>query len=67
MKKKLVEGLDFYFNDMGYIVLTENYHLEKGICCGNGCRDCPYDYINVPGPRKEDLLNIRNYDKGKNK
>jgi Family of unknown function (DUF5522) len=67
MKKKLVEGLDFYFNDMGYIVLTEHYHLEKGFCCGNGCLHCPYDYINVPEPRKQELLNIRNYDKEKNK
>jgi hypothetical protein len=52
MKKKLEEGIDFYYNQKGYIVLTEKFHLEKGSCCGNGCLHCPYDYINVPEPQR---------------
>lgn len=60
MKKQLKEGLDFYYNEMGYMVLTARYHLEKGNCCGNGCLNCPFDYINVPEPRKSELLNKRN-------
>jgi hypothetical protein len=60
MKKQLKEGLDFYYNEMGYMVLTARYHLEKGNCCGNGCLNCPFDYINVPEPRKTELLNKRN-------
>ena len=64
MKNKLVEGVDFYYNLKGYIVLTEKYHLEKGSCCGNGCLHCPYDYINVSEPqRSELLLNRRNEKK----
>ena len=59
MKKQLVEGEDFYFNDQGYMVLTEKYHLEKGFCCGNGCTHCPYDYGNVPEPRRTELLDQR--------
>ncbi len=55
MKKKLVEGQDFYFNDHGYMVLTARYHLEKGTCCGNGCLHCPFDYKNVPEPRRSQL------------
>ena len=62
MKKQLKEGLDFYYNEMGYMVLTARYHLEKGNCCGNGCLNCPFDYINVPEPRKSELLNKRNDD-----
>jgi hypothetical protein len=62
MKKKLVEGVDFYFNEMGYIVLTAQYHLEKGTCCGNGCLNCPYEYINVPEPRKSELMATRRYE-----
>jgi len=50
MKKELIEGEDYYYNEEGYIVLTEKYHLERGHCCGNGCRHCPYDHINVPAP-----------------
>ncbi len=23
--------------------VTEQFHLERGQCCGNGCRHCPYD------------------------
>ena len=40
--KKLIEGRDYYFED-GLMVLTRRYLLERGYCCGNGCRHCPYD------------------------
>jgi len=33
--------------DTGYNVFTSLAHKERGKCCGNGCRHCPYDYINV--------------------
>jgi hypothetical protein len=55
MKKKLKEGVDFYYNEMGYMVLTAHYHMEKGNCCGNGCLHCPFNYINVPEPRRSEL------------
>jgi hypothetical protein len=55
VKKKLVEGEDFYYEN-GFIVLSEKYHLERGYCCGNGCRHCPYQYINVTEPRRSELL-----------
>ncbi len=51
----LIEGEDFYYNEQGYIVLTEKYHMQKGFCCGNGCRHCPYNYINVPEPKRSEL------------
>ena len=44
---ELIEGVHFYMNEDGYIVLTEKYHLEKGSCCGIGCLHCPYNYENV--------------------
>ena len=37
----LVEGEDYYFED-GLMVLTAKFLLERGYCCGNGCRHCPY-------------------------
>jgi hypothetical protein len=55
----LVEGIDFYINKNGYIVLTEKYHLEKGFCCGLGCLHCPYNYENVPEPRRSSLLSSK--------
>jgi hypothetical protein len=49
------EGKDFYYDVRGYMVLTAAYLLERGFCCGNGCRHCPYDYENVPEPRRTEL------------
>jgi hypothetical protein len=57
LKQKLIEGKDFYYNNEGFIVMTEKYHLERGFCCGNGCKHCPYNYENVPEPKKSQLLN----------
>ena len=36
-----VEGLDFYFED-GLMVLTRRYLQNRGYCCENLCRHCPY-------------------------
>ena len=41
--KPLVEGVDFYM-EKGMFVLTEKYLRERGYCCGNGCRHCPYGH-----------------------
>lgn len=59
----LVEGEDFYYNDQGYIVLTESFHLKKGFCCGNGCMHCPYHYENVPEPKRTELLSLKHNGK----
>lgn len=59
MSKPLTEGLDYYFNEQGFMVLTEKYHLEKGYCCGLGCKHCPYQYENVPEPGRSELLDKR--------
>ena len=56
MENQLIEGVDFYYNEEGFIVLTEKYHLEKGICCGNGCKHCPYEFAAVPEPKRSFLL-----------
>jgi hypothetical protein len=56
MKKELKEGVDYYLTEDGYVVLTEQYHLERGYCCGSGCRHCPFHYENVPEPGRTDLL-----------
>jgi hypothetical protein len=54
----LTEGEDYYYNEQGYIVLTAKYHLQKGFCCGNGCRHCPYQYENVPEQKRSELLSL---------
>jgi hypothetical protein len=62
MKPPLVEGEDYYVED-GLVVLSENYHLARGYCCGNGCRHCPYHYQSVPEPKRSQLIQKRNQDK----
>ena len=55
MKEK-IEHEDFYYNEQGYMVLTAKYLLDRGYCCGNGCKHCPYDYENVSEPRRSELI-----------
>ena len=40
-QEKFVEGIDYYFEN-GFMVLTAQFLLKRGYCCGNGCRHCPY-------------------------
>ena len=59
-QRELIEGIHFYINKDGCIVLTEKYHLEKGFCCGMGCLHCPYQYENVQEPQRSLLLDQKN-------
>jgi len=58
MKQELTDD-DYYFNNDGFVVLTAKYLLERGYCCGNGCKNCPYDYKAVPEPKRTKLLEQR--------
>jgi len=60
MDTELIENEDYYFDGNRYMVLTAKYLLQKGECCGNGCRHCPYNYINVPNPLKSELVKASN-------
>jgi hypothetical protein len=40
-KKEFIEGIHYYL-DGKKVVFTEQYHLDRGSCCGNNCRHCPY-------------------------
>lgn len=41
-QETLKEDVDYYFED-DLMVLTAHYLLKRGYCCGNGCRNCPYE------------------------
>jgi hypothetical protein len=51
---------DYYYDENGLLVFTEKYHLEKGYCCGHGCRHCPYQFEAVPEPKRSLLLAQKN-------
>lgn len=55
----LKEGIDYYLNEQGLMVLTGKYHLDRGYCCGNGCRHCPFEYEAVPEPKRSELLSVQ--------
>ena len=40
--KEQTKQKDHYWEN-GYKVMTEKYHLERGYCCKNNCRHCPYE------------------------
>ncbi len=56
---QLIEGEDYYMRDDGRLVFTASYHLKRGFCCGKGCLNCPYEYINVQEPKRSILLSER--------
>ena len=39
--KTYPKNQDFYLEEDN-MVMTENYHIKRGYCCGCGCRHCPY-------------------------
>jgi hypothetical protein len=40
-KSKLLPS-DFYMEN-GRKVMTEEYHIRRGYCCGSACRHCPFE------------------------
>jgi hypothetical protein len=59
VSRKILDDDEFYFNSEGLVVFTAEYLLNRGYCCGNGCKNCPYDYKNVPEPKRTLLLKKR--------
>lgn len=53
---QLKEGVDFYYDSLGYMVLTATYLRNRGNCCGNGCKHCPYEYEAVAEPKRSQLM-----------
>tara|TARA_B100000902_G_C27059343_1_gene788297 strand:+ start:574 stop:804 length:231 start_codon:yes stop_codon:yes gene_type:complete len=42
-KKAFTEGDHFYYNEEGLMVLTALYLKNRGYCCKNKCKHCPYE------------------------
>jgi hypothetical protein len=38
---------ELYYLENGKVVFTPKYHLERGYCCGSGCRHCPFEPIGL--------------------
>lgn len=45
------EGEDYYLEN-GKLIMTESYHLKRGVCCGSGCRHCCFNPLHQKGNKK---------------
>ena len=50
VKERLTQPLYYFEKDK--IVFTEQYHIERGSCCGSKCRHCPYSPKHERGTTK---------------
>lgn len=41
-KNELIEGIDYTIAPEGYRIMSERFLRNRGYCCGNGCKNCPY-------------------------
>ena len=65
MPKKLVEGIDYYYDEHNRWVWTEHYLKKRGYCCKSGCKHCPYGF-NKKNKSSSPLDRIsKNYNKKK--
>jgi hypothetical protein len=54
-----LEGKKQYIDPTtGYKVFTELAHLDRGKCCGNECRHCPYDHCNVKSKSQNPTITL---------
>jgi hypothetical protein len=51
MKKDFVEKIHYYLEN-GKVVYTGQFHTERGYCCGNKCRHCPYEPKHIKGNKE---------------
>jgi hypothetical protein len=40
---KPIEFNKDYYIDGDRVIFTPEFHINRGSCCGNGCRHCPYE------------------------
>ena len=46
--KDFIEGTHYYMEGER-VVFTALFHIQRGQCCGNGCKHCPYDPKHIKG------------------
>lgn len=55
----VANGERFYTDPgTGYRVITELGHLDRGSCCGCGCRHCPFAHDKVPANKRANTAKV---------
>ena len=47
-KQKKLPSSDYYIEGK-IIIFTEEFHINRGYCCGSGCRHCPFEPKAIKG------------------
>lgn len=59
-KHGMVEDIHYYVEGER-VVFTALFHLQRGQCCGNHCRHCPYYPKHIKG-----TVNVKDKDSSEN-
>jgi 2-iminoacetate synthase ThiH len=51
MKQEFIRDVHYYL-DGDKVVFTEAYYLQRGYCCGNKCRHCPFTKPAIKGNKE---------------
>jgi len=62
MKHEFIKDIHYYMEDTR-VVFTALYHIQRGSCCGNKCKHCPY----TPKYKKENVVVAKEFLKFKDK
>jgi len=46
--KDFIEGIHYYMEGER-VIFSALFHINRGLCCGNGCRHCPFDPKHTKG------------------
>lgn len=49
-----------FYLENGNVVFTPEYHIDRGQCCGQQCRHCPYEPLHIQGNSKLQDIYIKN-------
>jgi len=47
---QFIEDIHYYMEGER-VIFTALAHIQRGSCCGNGCRHCPYDPKHTRGKK----------------
>lgn len=59
-KKDFEEGVHYYLEGER-VIFTALFHVQRGSCCGNGCRHCAYEPDHQKGSKvlKEEFKQLK--------
>jgi hypothetical protein len=60
VKSNNEDNKQLYYLEDGKVVFTPYYHIQRGYCCGNRCRHCPYEPKHIKGNTKLENKNGNN-------